>query len=70
MMESYPHPLQQSIPLSHPTCLCVGNDVSFPDAQWLPAPSPLGDHAVGIGAGALQLGYQSHHLFGEVPIPT
>lgn len=28
MMESYPHPLQQSIPLSHPTCLCVGNDVT------------------------------------------
>lgn len=42
---------------------------SFPDAQWLPDPSPVGDHAVGVAAGALQLGYQSQHLFGEVPVP-
>lgn len=27
-MESYPHPLQQSSGLSHPTCLCAGNDVT------------------------------------------
>lgn len=47
--------------------LCWLQCHSFPDAQWFPDPSPVDDQAVGIGEGALQLGYQSPPPFWRSP---